>query len=109
ALDMAGVFAFALSGGQLAVQKRFDVVGIAALAMATALGGGMVRDVLLGDAPPVALRDQTYLVVALVAALVVVLGHRVLERLDRPVLAFDALGLALFCVVGASKALDHGM
>ena len=109
ALDLAGVFAFALSGAQLAVQKRFDVVGIAALAMATALGGGMTRDLLLGDAPPVALRDQTYLVVPLSATVLVLGGHRLLERMNRPVLVFDAGGLALFCVVGAAKALDHGL
>lgn len=109
ALDLAGVFVFALSGAQLAVQKRFDAVGVAALATATALGGGMTRDVLLGDTPPVALRDQTYLVMPLAATLAVLVGHRLLERLDRPVLAFDAGGLALFCVVGAAKALDHGL
>lgn len=109
ALDLAGVLAFAVSGAQLGVQKRFDIVGIAALATATALGGGMTRDVLLGDTPPVALRDQTYLVMALVAAVSVVVGHRALERLSRPVLVFDAGGLALFSVVGAAKALDQGL
>jgi uncharacterized membrane protein YeiH len=108
-LDMAGVFVFALSGAQLGAQKRFDAVGIAALAMATALGGGMMRDVLLGDRPPVALRDQVYLVLPLVATAIVLVAHRALERLDRPVLAFDAGGLALFCVVGAAKALDAGL
>ena len=109
ALDLAGVFAFALSGAQLAVQRRFDVVGITALAVAAALGGGMTRDVLLGDVPPVALEDQTYLVVPLLATLLVLVGHRWLERLDRPVLVFDAGGLALFSVVGSAKALDHGL
>lgn len=109
ALDLAGVFAFALSGAQLATQKRFDIVGIAALAFATALGGGMVRDVLLGDLPPVALLNQTYLVLPLVATVVVAVSHKSLERMSRPVLAFDAGGLALFCVVGAAKALDHGL
>jgi uncharacterized membrane protein YeiH len=109
ALDLAGVVAFALSGAQLGAQKRFDVVGIAALATATALGGGMARDVLLGDVPPVALRDQTYLVLPLVAAAVVLVGHRALARIHRPVLVFDAGGLALFSVVGAAKALDRDL
>lgn len=108
-LELIGVFAFALSGAQLGAQKRFDVVGIAALAIATALGGGMLRDVLLADTPPVALREQIYLVLALVATAVVLVGHRAVERINRPVLAFDAGGLALFCVVGAAKALDHGL
>lgn len=108
-LDLAGVLVFALSGAQLAAQKRFDVVGIAALAIVTALGGGMTRDVLLGDTPPAAFRDQTYLIVPLVATVLVLVGHRALERITRPVLVFDALGLALFCVVGTAKALDHGL
>ena len=108
-LDLAGVFAFALSGAQLGAQKRFDVVGIATLAVATALGGGMTRDVLLGDTPPVALRDQAYLLVPLVATVIVLVAHRVVERINRPVLAFDAGGLAFFCVVGTAKALDAGL
>jgi uncharacterized membrane protein YeiH len=108
-LDLSGVFVFALSGALLGAQKRFDVVGIAVLAMATGLGGGMTRDVLLGEHPPAALRDQTYLIVPLVATVLVVVGRRVVERFQRPVLIFDAGGLALFCVVGATKALDHGL
>ncbi len=109
ALDLAGVFVFALSGGLAAVRHRFDVVGIAALAVVTGLGGGMVRDVLLGQGPPAALRDQTYLVAPLLAAAVVLVGHRAVEVLQRPVLLFDAGGLALFCVVGTAKALDRGL
>jgi uncharacterized membrane protein YeiH len=109
ALDLAGVFAFALSGAELGAQKRFDIVGIAALATVTALGGGMARDVLLGDGPPVALRDQTYLVVPLVATVIVLLAHRAVRRIHRPVLVFDAVGLAFFCVVGTVKALDHDL
>lgn len=108
-LDLLGVFVFALSGASLAVRRRFDIVGIVALATATGLGGGMVRDVLLADGPPAALRDQLYLVAPLLASALVVVGHRLVERLRRPVVVFDAGGLALFCVVGSAKALDHGL
>ena len=89
-LDLAGVFVFALSGARLGAQKRFDIIGIAALATATALGGGMMRDVLIGDVPPASLRDQAYLVMPLIASALVLVGHRLLDRIDRPVLAFDA-------------------
>lgn len=106
-LDLAGVFVFALSGASLAARKGFDVVGLLVLATATGLGGGLVRDTLLGDVPPVALRDQLYLGAPLVAAGVVLIGHGLVERLARPVLVFDAAGLGLFSVVGAAKALDH--
>jgi uncharacterized membrane protein YeiH len=109
ALDLGGVFAFGLSGALLGAQKRFDVVGISVLAMATALGGGMLRDVLIGDTPPVALRDQAYLVIPLIAVVVVLVAYRTVERLRRPVLVFDASGMAFFCVVGPAKALDYGL
>lgn len=109
ALDLAGVFVFALSGGLAAVRHRFDVVGIVSLAVATGLGGGMVRDVLLGEFPPAAFRDQVYLLVPLVAAGIVLVAHGVIELLHRPVLVFDAGGLAVFCVVGTAKALDRGL
>jgi uncharacterized membrane protein YeiH len=108
-LDLVGVFVFALSGALLAVRRRFDLVGIVALATVTGLGGGLLRDVLLGEAPPAALRDQRYLVAPVVAALVVAVGHRTIERVERPVLVFDAAGLGLFCVVGTAVALDRGL
>ncbi len=105
-VDLAGVFVFALSGASLAVRKGFDVVGMAVLALVTALGGGLARDVLLGDLPPPALQSQLYLVVPLAAVVAVAVGHRVVERMRRPVLVFDAIGLGLYCATGAAKALD---
>jgi uncharacterized membrane protein YeiH len=108
-LDLAGVLVFALSGASLAARKRFDVVGILVLATATGLGGGILRDTLLGDLPPAALRDQLYLAMPLVATGVILVGLHLVERMHRPVLAFDAAGLGLFSVVGTAKALDHGL
>jgi uncharacterized membrane protein YeiH len=108
-LDLAGVLVFALSGASLAVRKGFDLVGILVLATATGLGGGILRDTLLGDVPPVALDDQRYLAVPLAATALVLVGHRAVERAARPVLVFDAAGLGLFAVVGSAKALDHGL
>src|SRR5688572_24378588 len=89
ALDLGGVFVFALSGASLAARKNFDVVGILVLAMATGLGGGILRDALLGDLPPVALRNQIYLAAPIVAALVILVGHQAVEKMGRPVLVFD--------------------
>ena len=109
ALDLSGVFIFALSGASLAARRRFDVIGILALAIATGLGGGILRDSLLGELPPAALRDQRYLVMPVVAALIVVGAHRTVERMSRPVGVSDAGGLGLFCVVGSARALDHGL
>lgn len=108
-LDLAGVLVFALSGASLAVRKGFDVVGMLVLATATALGGGILRDTLLGDLPPVALDDQRYLAMPLLATVLVLVGHRFVERMWRPVLVTDAAGLGLFAVVGSAKALDAGL
>lgn len=109
ALDLVGVFVFAVSGAMLGVRKGFDAVGIVVLALATSLGGGMLRDVLIGDIPPAALEEQRYLLVAVGAGVFVLVGHGLVERLARPVLLFDAAGLALFSVVGAAKAMEFGL
>lgn len=104
-LDLVGVFFFAVSGGLLAVRKGFELVGVIALSLVTALGGGVIRDVVLGATPPVAFGDVLYLIVPLVAAAIVFVAHRPIgERLVRPVLIFDAAGLGLFAVTGAVKA-----
>lgn len=107
-LELLGLFVFAVSGGMLAVRKGFEVVGVTALAGITALGGGVIRDLVLGDTPPRAFRDVAYLLVPLAAAVVVFLGHSIITRhLHRSVLVFDAAGLGLFTVTGAVKAASY--
>lgn len=108
-LDLVGVFVFGLSGGALAVRHRLDVFGVLVLALAASLAGGMIRDVLLGATPPAALRDGRYLLAALAAGAVVFVGHRLLDRLGKPVMVLDALGLGLFAVTGCGKALAFGL
>lgn len=108
-LDLAAVFAFALSGALLAVQKRFDVVGLVILAEITAIGGGVVRDLVLGATPPAAFTRVEYLVVPLAAAAVAFFAHAEIERLRAPVLVFDAAGLALYAVAGTAKASAYGL
>ena len=104
-LELLGLFVFAISGGMLAVRKGFEVVGVASLALVTALGGGIARDLVLGDTPPIAFRDIWYLVVPLTAAVLVFVAHTAIDRhLERSVLVFDAIGLGLFSVTGAVKA-----
>jgi uncharacterized membrane protein YeiH len=105
-LNLAGTFVFGLSGGLAGVQARLDAFGVVVLAVVVGLAGGITRDLLIG-VPPQTFRDWRYLAVAGGAGLVTFLGHGALERLERPVLVLDAAGLALFCVTGASTALDH--
>jgi uncharacterized membrane protein YeiH len=106
---MVGILAFAISGALLAVQKHMDVVGMAGLAAVTATGGGMMRDVLIGATPVAALVDWWMLLVALGGAAIVFVLHRWMSKLDRAVLVFDAIGLGIFAVEGARKAVEHGV
>ncbi len=108
-LDLLGTFVFGLSGAMLAVRRRLDLFGVAVLAVAAALAGGILRDLALGDAPPAALRDVRYLSAALGSAACVIFGHRLIARLDKPVMVLDALGLGLFAVSGCRKALQFGL
>ena len=109
AVDLIGVFVFGISGALVAVRKELDVFGIAALAFVAGLGGGIIRDVLIGAVPPIALTDGRYTIAALTAAAVVFFSNRLLERLGPAVRIFDAIGLGFFAVAGASKALDAGL
>ena len=110
ALDLAGTAVFALNGALTAIRAaRLDIVGVITLGMLTALGGGIIRDVIIGYLPPSTFRDWRYLVVAAAAALVAFVWGRRLEPLAFAIDVFDALGLSLFAVTGATKALDAGL
>jgi uncharacterized membrane protein YeiH len=110
ALDLAGTFAFALNGALTAIRvARLDIVGVVALGVITALGGGIIRDVLIDYLPPATFSDWRYLAVAAGGSLVAFgFGPR-LDRLNRSITVLDAAGLSLFAVTGASKALDLGL
>ena len=107
-LNLAATLVFGLSGGLAAVRARLDLVGVLVLAAVVALAGGVTRDVLIGVAPET-FRDARYLAAAGVAGALCFFAHHVLERLHRAVLVFDAIGLSLFCVTGASKAIEFGL
>ncbi|WP_305789867.1 trimeric intracellular cation channel family protein [Symbioplanes lichenis] len=108
-LELVGLSVFAASGALMAISKEFDVVGIVVLALLTALGGGVLRDVIIGATPPAAFSDVTYLLVPLSAAAVCFFAHPLAERLRFTMLVFDAAGLGLFAVTGTLKALGAGL
>jgi uncharacterized membrane protein YeiH len=109
ALDLTGTFAFALNGAWTAVRAaELDIVGVVTLGMITALGGGILRDILLDALPPATFTDWRYLAVAAAGGLLAFLLSRQLDRLTWPVTVLDAAGLGLFAVTGASKALGLG-
>jgi uncharacterized membrane protein YeiH len=104
-LDLLGTFVFALSGAVSGVKHRLDVFGVLVLSFTAANVGGITRDLLIGAVPPRGIADWRYIVTALAAGLITFYGGTVVERLWNSVLLFDAMGLGLFAVTGASKAL----
>jgi uncharacterized membrane protein YeiH len=107
-LNLLGTFVFGLSGGLAAVRARLDVFGVLVLAGVVGLAGGIVRDLLIG-APPATFRDWRYLAAVGLAGAVCFFAGPAAERVQHRVLLFDAMGLAVFCVAGASKALDYDL
>jgi len=109
ALDLAGTFVFALSGAMAGVKHRLDLFGVLVLSFAAANTGGITRDVLIGAVPPGAISDWHYLAVSLFAGVLTFFFPSRVDRQWNPVLVFDAAGLALFAVTGATKALASGL
>ncbi|GAB1693799.1 trimeric intracellular cation channel family protein [Krasilnikovia sp. M28-CT-15] len=104
--DLIGVAVFAASGGSAAVGKRLDLFGVAFVGFTAALGGGILRDLVIGSVPPLAFADWRYVVTAVVVSVAVFWLHPQLYRVRRTVLVLDAAGLGLFTVTGTLKALD---
>lgn len=109
ALDLLGTFVFALSGATAGVRRRLDLFGVLVLSFVAANSGGILRDLLIGAVPPASISDWRYLGVSVLAGVVTFLWAPRIERLRNPVRVFDAAGLAMFAVVGANKALAHGL
>ena len=107
--DLVGVAVFAASGGSAGVAKRLDVFGVVFVGVAAALGGGILRDVVINEFPPLAFADWRYVVVASGASLLVFWLHPQLARVRRLVLLLDAAGLGLFTAAGTLKALQIGV
>ena len=107
-LDITGVFLNGILGGRLARQKHFDLVGFGVLAVVSALGGGIIRDIMLNNAPPVALTDKFYLTMALAGALVAGLWKFDGKWSRRTLILFDALVLGIWAGTGTQKALSLG-
>lgn len=106
-LDFIGTLAFAISGTRLAAAKHFDLFGAFVVGLTTAIGGGTLRDLLLGVSP-FWMTDAFYLICGAIALVWVIIFRKVLVRQDNTWFLFDTIGLALFTVVGMEKTLDFG-
>jgi uncharacterized membrane protein YeiH len=108
-LDWVGTLAFALSGGLLGVRKQFDLFGVLFLSFVVAVAGGMMRDVLIGAVPPVAVTEIHYSLIAIFGGLITFYWYPKVASLQHQILLLDAVGLALFAVIGAQKAIERGI
>jgi uncharacterized membrane protein YeiH len=107
-LDLIGTLVFAVEGAMAGAQNNLDILGLMVLAFFTALGGGIIRDVLIGAIPPSSIRDWRYPATAFAGAVLVFFEARMVSHFPAMLLiTLDAAGLALFAVAGAAKALDH--
>ena len=112
-LELIGAAAFSVSGAMVAIEKKADIFGVLFLAITTALGGGVIRDVIIGQIPPRMFVSYGYLLVAVIAALAVFTDAYVrseryklhIDRLDAVNNIFDAIGLAVFTVTGMNTAM----
>jgi len=108
--DLAGTAVFAAEGAISAMQGGLDLLGVMVLSFAVALGGGVIRDLLIGATPPNAVRDWRYPALAFLTGLLTFIFHSEARTLSAPLLmALDAAGLALFAVAGAQKAPSYGI
>ena len=108
-INALGILAFAFSGAVAAMKKEADLVGVLLLSLVACSFGGLVRDVMIGDLPPELLRGNFMLILAAGPGLFTFFFYKWVDKLNRPIDFFDALGLGLFAVVGANKALAFGI
>ena len=104
-LDLIGTLVFAISGSMAASSKKLDLFGAAFIAFVTAVGGGTVRDLLLGTTPVGWMQDTTYIYVILSGVGITFLFKAVVRKLSKTLFLFDTIGIGVFTILGLSKAL----
>jgi uncharacterized membrane protein YeiH len=104
-----GIIAAGISGALVGIKKQLDLFGIVCLAVATALGGGIVRDLLIGNVPPGAFKDPSYFIASVIAALFTWIFYHKTDKLKNIIMVSDAIGLGVFTAIGANTALTHDM
>ena len=108
-VDILGTIAFSISGVLVALEKRLDVFGVFIIAFVTAMGGGTLRDVLLGDTPVLWLRQPIYITLVTIGVVFAILFRKRLDHVRTSLLLFDSIGIGLYTMVGVGKALNAGL
>lgn len=109
ALDLLGTFFFAVSGVLTAAQHRMDLFGASILGFVTAIGGGTLRDMMIGDTPVNWLQDRNYFIVISIAIIISIVFKNYVLKLRKTLFLFDTLGISLFTVIGVKKTLLVGL
>lgn len=109
AIEILGTISFAISGTFAAMQKRLDPFGVLIIAFVTSIGGGTVRDLLLGDTPVAWMRDVNYCLLILVTSLLTIFFKSQIKKFKITLFLFDSLGLGLFTLVGVQKGIVFGL
>lgn len=104
--DILGTIAFAISGVLVAMDKRLDLFGVLIIALVTAIGGGTLRDLLIGNTPVTWMQDLTYIIVIPITVILAILFSRQLKYLRKSLFLFDTLGIGLYTMVGIEKGLE---
>lgn len=108
-LEMLGTVAFAFSGALAGFNKQMDIFGIFVVAFATAMGGGMLRDVLIGNTPVIWMQDLTYLLVVAIGTVIALIFRKRLLYLRLSLFLFDTIGLGIFTIIGIEKGIEAGL
>lgn len=109
-IDILGTAAFAASGVYAAMRKRLDVFGVLIIAFVTAVGGGTIRDILVGDTPVSWIRNINYSIIILSTAVVVIaFKSTIFRNFNKTLLVFDSIGLGFFTILGIQKGLMYGL
>ncbi|MDO4745668.1 MAG: trimeric intracellular cation channel family protein [Bacillota bacterium] len=106
-MELIGTVAFAVSGALVAIEKKLDIYGVIFLAIITAVGGGIIRDIIINLPLPIALTDPIYVIVCIVTAVIVMFFYKWVKKINGLVVVFDAVGLAAFTAIGAKAALSN--
>lgn len=106
---MLGTVAFAFSGALAGFNKQMDIFGIFVVAFATAMGGGMLRDVLIGNTPVIWMQDLTYLLVVAIGTVIALIFRKRLLYLRLSLFLFDTIGLGIFTIIGIEKGIEAGL
>jgi len=108
-IDLVGTFVFAISGASAAIDRKFDIFGAFVLGLVTAVGGGTLRDVLIGSTPVGWMLDLNYLLIIAAGVIANFLFRKIIKRLHKTMFLFDTIGIGLFTILGLQKTLSLGL